>query len=59
MQGDKRSFHSDKWEFEALIQENFNWDGKIRQIKETVQDSNIQVFTNVSCPHKNVYTVHH
>ena len=38
---------------------SFNQDGTFCSIMEVVSVCNIQVYTNVSCPHKIVHMVHH
>jgi hypothetical protein len=59
-QGDKRSFHSDKWKTEARNQVGtLPGMGRSNRSKERVRGYTIQVYVIVSGPYKNLHTVHH
>jgi len=59
-QGDKISFHSDKWEGVrgSSSSKNFNRNGT-SEIKEAIRVRNTQVYSIVRCPYENLHIVDH
>ena len=58
-QGDKRSFHSDKWELEAVLQVRTLTEIGRSEMKEAVRVRNTQVCSIVRCTDENPHIVRH